>query len=373
MTRYRACRFSLIVGLLFGLFSLAGCSNDAGDEGFAGLAGLEKRNDSNSNADTPYLQPAPGDRLSFPVDYGPHPQHRIEWWYLTANLETAAGEPLGLQWTQFRQALQPRAAAAPAPAATDWPLQAAWMAHGAVSWKGQHYFEEKLARGDMGTAGATAVPFNVWLDDWRLTGNADNDRWQLHAAGEDWSYDLTLSIEGDPVAHGDQGFSAKSASGEGSMYFSLVNIAITGEVTLNGEALAVSGKGWFDREWSSQLLKTGQKGWDWFALHLDSGGKLMAFRLRDDSGTFQSGTWIPAQGDPVPLGPEDLSLQALDRREGVPVRWQLRVPAYQIDLELSAPPGDYLNRGLYPYWESPVSVTGSHQGQGYMELTGDAD
>ncbi|EAZ97192.1 hypothetical protein MELB17_21780, partial [Marinobacter sp. ELB17] len=34
------------------------------------------------------------------------------------------------------------------------------------------------------------------------------------------------------MAHGDQGFSAKSASGEGSMYFSLVDIAIRGELTL---------------------------------------------------------------------------------------------------------------------------------------------
>ncbi len=355
------------------LLLLAGCSGDTADEGFAGLAGLDRNDATNNEANTPYLQPGPGDRLSFPADFGPHPQHRIEWWYLTANLKTGAGEPLGLPWTQFRQAIQPRAAAEPAPAAADWPLQAAWMAQGAVSWKGQHYFAEKLARGDMGNAGATAVPLNVWLDNWRLTGDADHNRWQLKAAGENWSYDLTLNIEGAPVAHGDNGFSAKSANGEGSMYFSLVDIAITGEVTLDGEMLEVRGKGWFDREWSSQLLKTGQKGWDWFALHLDSGDKLMAFRLRDNSGSFQSGTWLPAEGEPVPLRSEELNLQALDRREGVPVRWRLRVPAYQVDLELSAAPGDYLNRGLYPYWESPVSVTGSHQGKGYMELTGYAD
>ncbi|MDN6319621.1 MAG: carotenoid 1,2-hydratase [Marinobacter sp.] len=361
--------FSLALALLL----LAGCSGDAGDEGFAGLAGLEKSRTGNTNTNTPYLQPGPGDRLTFPADFGPHPQHRIEWWYLTANLETAAGDPLGVQWTQFRQARQPRAVAEPAPAATGWPLQAAWMAHGAVSWKGQHYFSEKLARGDVGNAGATAVPFQVWLDNWRLTGNADNTLWRLQATGEGWSYDLTLSIDGAPVAHGDEGFSAKSANGEGSMYFSLVDIAITGRVTLDGEVLTVRGKGWFDREWSSQLLKTGQKGWDWFALHLDSGDKLMAFRLRDDSGSFYSGTWIPAEGDPVPLSSEELNLQALDQRKGVPVRWRLSVPAYQVDLELIAPPGDYLNRGLYPYWESPVSVSGSHQGEGYMELTGYVD
>lgn len=135
--------FSLALALLL----LAGCSGDAGDEGFAGLAGLEKSRTGNTNTNTPYLQPGPGDRLTFPADFGPHPQHRIEWWYLTANLETAAGDPLGVQWTQFRQARQPRAVAEPAPAATGWPLQAAWMAHGAVSWKGQHYFQKSLPVG----------------------------------------------------------------------------------------------------------------------------------------------------------------------------------------------------------------------------------
>lgn len=357
------------MGFTLVLLLLAGCSGDAADEGFAGLAGLDKHDETG----TPYLQPGPGDQLTFPADFGPHPQHRIEWWYLTANLETAAGDPVGLQWTQFRQALQPRAAAEPVPEASNWPLQAAWMAHGAVSWKGQHYFAEKLARGDMGNAGATATPFRVWLDNWQLSGNADSNRWQLKAAGEGWGYDLTLAIQGAPVGHGENGFSAKSASGEGSMYFSLVDIAITGEVTLDGEVLEVSGKGWFDREWSSQLLKTGQKGWDWFALHLDSGDKLMAFRLRDESGSFQAGTWLPAEGDPVPLSSAALNLQELDQRKGVPVRWRLKVPAYQVDLQLGAPPGDYLNRGLYPYWESPVKVTGSHPGEGYMELTGYAD
>lgn len=357
------------LGFSLGLLLLAGCSGDASEEGFAGLAGLEQ----NAAGGTLYLQPGPGDRLAFPADFGPHPQHRIEWWYLTANLETTDGEPLGVQWTQFRQALQPRVVSKPAPDSTNWPLQAAWMAHGAVSWQGRHYFTEKLARGDMGNAGATAAPFQVWLDNWRLTGNADNDRWQLQAAGEGWSYDLTLAIQGEPVAHGNKGFSAKSAGGEGSMYFSLVDIAIAGEVVLEGEALEVSGKGWFDREWSSQLLKTGQKGWDWFALHLDTGDKLMAFQLRDDSGSFRSGTWRPAGGEPVPLGSDELEVMELERRKGVPVRWQLSVPAYQVNLELSAPRGNYLNAGLYPYWESPVKVSGSHSGVGYMELTGYAD
>lgn len=344
---------------------LAGCSEQQEPAGFAGLAGV-----ADPEAEVPFLQPGPGDRLSFPADFGPHPQHRIEWWYLTANLETAEGDPLGLQWTQFRQAIKPRPADAVPPDAGGWPLEAAWMAHAAVSFNGQHYFAEKLARGDVGHAGANAEPPAVWLDDWQLSELSGNGTWCLQVSADNWSYDLSLQINGEPVAHGDQGFSAKSASGEGSMYFSLVDIQIEGTVTLGDRTLAVSGKGWFDREWSSQFLKTGQQGWDWFALHLESGDKLMAFQLREGGGAFRSGTWIPARGEPVALTPGQLRMTPISGPDSYPRQWQLEVPDYGVSLKVSAPAGDYRNTGLYPYWESPVAVSGSHSGLGYMELTG---
>ncbi|HTN33737.1 MAG TPA: lipocalin-like domain-containing protein [Marinobacter sp.] len=356
--------------LLFGFVLLTlGCSESSDKTSFAGLATNQPL-----QGGAAFLQPGPGDRLTFPADLGPHPQHRIEWWYLTANLKTANGQPVGVQWTQFRQALQPRPADERPPSASLWPLQAAWMAHAALSWNGEHYFTEKLARGDVGSAGATAAPFSVWLDNWQLEEQPAHqsaaEQWRLQVASADWSYDLMLTINGPPVAHGDHGFSAKSASGEGSMYFSLTDIAIEGQVTIHGKPLRVSGQGWFDREWSSQFLKKGQQGWDWFALHLDSGDKLMAFRLREDKGVFQSGTWIPKAGKPVALAGKDFALTPQAGNDDIPRNWHLQVPDYDIDIHVSAPTGDYWNNGLYPYWESPVTVSGSHGGVGYMELTG---
>ncbi|NIV29021.1 MAG: carotenoid 1,2-hydratase, partial [Anaerolineae bacterium] len=85
---------------------------------------------------------------------------------------------------------------------------------------------------------------------------------------------------------------------------------------------------------------------------------------------FVSGTWIPASGQIQPLTSGQLALSVVEQRDGVPVRWQIEVPEQGVSLELSAPAGDYMNRGLYPYWESPVDVSGSHTGEGYMELTG---
>ncbi len=45
--------------------------------------------------------------LEFPADHGAHPEYRIEWWYLTANLTGADGAEYGVQWTLFRTATAP--------------------------------------------------------------------------------------------------------------------------------------------------------------------------------------------------------------------------------------------------------------------------
>jgi predicted secreted hydrolase len=354
---------------LFIIFAIPACTETSENQGFAGLA-TTVADDSSQE----YLQPGPGNSLSFPGDLGPHPQHRIEWWYLTANLKTTDGQPLGLQWTQFRQALVPRPPEEEPPPPESWPLEAAWMAHAAVSFDSQHRFAERLARGDVGHAGASAEPLEVWLDHWRLWAPAAKAAWRLSVHADGWGYDLRLTSTDKRVAHGDGGFSAKSFDGQGSMYFSLPDLKIEGTVTLDGTTLQVRGTGWFDREWSSQLLKTGQQGWDWFALHLEDGHKLMAFRLRDDERNFLSGSWIAPDGSVTSLEPDQIELAGRDWRTSetgrVPGQFRIRIPDHGVDVSVSAPPGQYWNDGLYPYWESPVTVEGSHAGVGYMELTG---
>ena len=44
---------------------------------------------------------APGRTIRFPEDAGAHPGHRIEWWYVTGQLDSREG-PLGFQVTFFR-------------------------------------------------------------------------------------------------------------------------------------------------------------------------------------------------------------------------------------------------------------------------------
>lgn len=312
--------------------------------------------------------PQPDTQLSFPADHGPHPDFRIEWWYLTANLEGSDGADYGIQWTLFRSALAPGEA-------DGWQSPQIWMAHAAVTSQDQHLFAERIARGGVGLAGVKTDPFAAWIDDWQMRSSSEAlEKLSLSAAGSGFSYSLDLSADGPLVLHGDSGFSVKSASGQASHYYSQPHYQVSGTLQLPEGPVEVSGHGWLDREWSSQPLAEDQSGWDWFSLSFDSGDKLMGFVLRGETGDFTSGTWIPAGGTAEPLEPGSFLAVPLDYSdvEGreIPTRWQASLPGKGISIEVQAlNPRSWMGTS-FSYWEGPVTVTGSHSGSGYLEMTG---
>src|SRR6476661_8945845 len=106
----------------------------------------------------------PGKAFAFPADHGPHPDYRIEWWYVTANLVDSAGVIHGAQWTLFRLASRPGAQQ------EGWANQQIWMGHAAVTRADTHRYSEAFARGGVGQAGVEADPFHGWIDSWQLRG-----------------------------------------------------------------------------------------------------------------------------------------------------------------------------------------------------------
>lgn len=101
-----------------------------------------------------------GRELTFPADHGPHPDFRIEWWYVTANLRDSAGVAYGAQWTLFRQAHTP------GPQKSGWENQHIWMGHAALTRADLHRYSERFARGGIGQAGVEIDPFHAWIDSW---------------------------------------------------------------------------------------------------------------------------------------------------------------------------------------------------------------
>ncbi|MBA3908943.1 MAG: iron ABC transporter permease [Rhodobacter sp.] len=342
--------------------------------GLAGAASAQGFADLGASVEG-FALPERGRVLEFPADHGAHPDFRIEWWYLTANLTGADGAEYGAQWTLFRSAIA-------AGGGAGWQSPQLWMGHAAVTTETTHRMAERLARGGIGQAGVEVggeAPFRAWIDEWEMRSTAGPgedalDRLAVSARGDGFGYALELTAEGPLVLQGDAGYSVKSAGGQASYYYSQPFYRVTGTLDLPDGPVEVTGQAWLDREWSSQPLAADQTGWDWFSLSFDSGEKLMGFVLRGGEGDFTSGTWIAADGVPTPLEPGELEAEPLERfavsgRE-VPVVWRLRLPGRGLDVTLEAlNPGAWMATSV-PYWEGPVRVTGSQKGRGYLEMTG---
>lgn len=337
----------------------------AAAQGFAGLGGQ-------AVDFTPVTAPA---EIVFPRDHGPHPGFRVEWWYLTANLRGADGADYGAQWTLFRSAL------APGPEPDGWDSTAVWMGHAAATGAGVHHFAETFSRGGIGQAGVTLDPFRGWIDDWEIDAapNPGGDALgalRVRARGTDFAYDLRATAPLPPGLQGDGGFSVKSEQGQASYYYSQPFYRVEGTLALDGRETAVTGEAWLDREWSSQPLTADQLGWDWFALHLEGGAKAMLYGMRSRTAPpYVVGTWIEPDGAATPLRPGEITLTPRAETEvaggrRVPTGWHVEIPSRGLAVDTAPLNAQSWMGTLFPYWEGPIRIEGSHAGRGYLEMTG---
>src|SRR3977135_406361 len=219
------------------LFLGLGCKT-ALAQGFAGL-GMSGQG---------FAPVTPGRIFAFPADHGPHPDYRIEWWYVTANLVDSAGVIYGAQWTLFRLASRPGAQQ------EGWANQQIWMGHAAVTRADTHRFSEAFARGGGGQAGVAADAYLAWIDSWEMRGS-DQMRddtlapLDLTASAADFSYALRLDADRALVLQGRAGYSRKSERGQASYYYSQPFFKAKGSLTIDGKPVEVTGQAWMDREW----------------------------------------------------------------------------------------------------------------------------
>jgi len=319
----------------------------------------------------------------FPDDHGPHPDFRTEWWYVTGNLADAQGRRFGYQLTLFRIAISPALPAAD----SAWRTHQIVMGHFAVTdvAANRHYGFERFSRAAVGLAGAQASPFRVWLEDWSLTGTAqDTFPMRVQARENGVAIELTLETAKPPVWQGESGLSQKSAEpGNASYYYSYTRLPTRGVVTVGEERFEVSGASWLDREWSTSALGPEQSGWDWFALQLDDGRELMLYRLRRKDGgvdPYSSGVLVNSDGNARRLRSGDMVFEILatwtspHSGDVYPARWRLRLPAEDMELTVTPRVADQEMRVQVRYWEGAVTVTGCAggeqvSGQGYLEMT----
>ena len=320
----------------------------------------------------------PGRSVSLPADTGAHPGYRTEWWYVTGWLDDEAGVQRGFQITFFRV----RTGIGEQSPGRFSPAQLI-LAHAAVAdaAQGRLLHAERSARASGLLAGAATGRTHAWVGDWRLEER--DGVFIAEVSAREFSYSLALEPSQPPMLNGRAGFSQKAPDPRhASYYYSRPQLAVSGEVTVDGKRHVVTGRAWLDQEWSSELMPEGARGWDWVGLNLDDGGALMAFRMRDGEGRalWSAGT-LRTPGEPDrPLALSEVSFEVLERwrspRTGAeyPVRLRVRAGGRVLELTALMPDQELDSRRSTGavYWEGAVRVieAGREIGRGYLEMTG---
>jgi len=341
-----------------------------------------------SNANQEFRQVLEKRKFVFPHDHGPHPEYKNEWWYLTGNVHDENGRQFGYQVTFFRIGLAPPVTSNPIAPQSAWRTHQVWMAHFAITdIKDQHHLHsQRIVRQALNLAGASTDPVKIWLENWQLMGQEDDQHgfpWQLNLQDEQMSVNFSLTSHKPVVLQGDEGLSQKSpAAGNASYYYSLSRLKTQGRLNIGEHNYQVTGTSWLDREWGSSQLGDKQIGWDWFSVQLHDHQELMYYQLRSkDTQVHPSsqGKWIDQAGNTKSIRPSEIQLTPLawwttEDGKKFPIKWQLQYPNKNSDWIIEAQVADQYMHTLVRYWEGSVSIVDAHTGQtlgvGYLEMTG---
>ncbi len=327
--------------------------------------------------------------VSLPRDLYAHAEAQTEWWYYTGHLHTTSGRRFGFELVFFKRRTDlDRFGVVPLRLLAN-PL---YLAHFAVTDESRGKFRYEHRKSGNGLfeeeALTSAKRYYLKLGDW--TVREAHGIHILHATlGDDLIFDAALKPVKPPVLNGHErvGVSFKD-EGEASRYFSYTRMEAEGDITWNGETQRFTGSAWMDREFGTWRTTQNQKGWDWFSVQLSTGSELMVYHIRDAKGrpsSFSSGTFVDQSGRWTHLAREDFQLEVLEHWRSphtsavYPIRWRLRVPRFQIDVEvtpvLSDQELDTRGTTMIVYWEGACSVKGRQgeseaTGRAYVELVG---
>ena len=354
---------------------------------------------NNSPAMT-WEQVKPGTLISFPGDYGSHPSFRLEWWYLTGWLNSISSS-YGFQVTFFRFGTEYRSKRN-----LSFDSSQIIFVHCSISDPDRNRLltTQKIGRQGIGPVTVEEGDLLLQFEGILFFRKKQVDEYVVKINERDFNLDLIVippALSGSnypPVLNGDNGFSQKAPDKKfASYYYSRPNLSITGNLGLNQKS-KVSGIGWLDHEWTSELLRDDFVGWDWIGINLIDGSSLMIFKVRRKDGSigWTDYSFFDKSQNKKPIyefnkifnNQEPDKLKTTDEISWRPIKtWRSSRSGavYPISQSIFINEVEY---GIIPlmnnqeidatqstgnyYWEGAVSMTSGELkiGIGYLELTG---
>ena len=385
MKHQKDLSFYTLLTVILGICAFLNSCSDDNSKKRDPLKGLA---DSSSQFEKPSINNV----ITFPAAHAPHKTYQQEWWYLTANLKTEDGQSLATQWTLFRRGVEQK----------HW-----YFAHAALADSKQHLSAFRNAREKLAHVTSNTQPFLAEIDDWRWQSSGDllpaklsygsivkgsiikrstvkgsvenNSAINVNPNQDDipvedgyWHVNLNLNSEIPFFLQGEKGFSKKHHTlNIASHYYSQPFIDVSGEVYWQGKLQKVTGKAWLDREWGSQMLADDQEGWDWFSLRLNEDTALMVYRIRSDQQDYVYGSLMQSNGEIQTLSASEIKLTERSKTSSAyPQSFSIEIAKEGIKLDVNVVNNKQIMRFGIEYFEGMLTFSGSHEGDGFLEMTG---
>ena len=368
-----------------------------------------------------FEKPDPDNIIRFPQAHAPHKSFQQEWWYLTANLTTENGQSLATQWTLFRRGVESKhwyfghaaladtvqhqsafrsareelgnltISTAPFNARIDdWQWQStqellpANLQYGNIVSARVSENMTDAVKQDVKRSLTIGVPSAASKQLSTYPSKQSSANQSVTAKTQQWQVNLNLRLDEHLSTNktelyflqGKNGFSKKHRLLDiASHYYSQPFINVTGEVYWQNKWQKVTGKAWFDREWGSQMLADDQQGWDWFSLRLNKETALMVYRIRSNETDYIYGSIMNIDGSMRTLSEKEIvlkniSTQHLTTNFAYPDLFSIHIASENINIKVNVINKKQIMHFGIEYFEGMVSFSGSHQGQGFLEMTG---
>ena len=220
-----------------------------------------------------------------------------------------------------------------------------------------------------------------------LTWSADAS--EMHVQGtvesDNGQFDLSFKRQGPVMAYNGTGCFPLIDDQLTTYEYSFPTMAATGTITVDGTEYAVTGNGWFDRQWfpvaNAATLASGETRWMWLSMKLSNGEVVAVWSAtgkRERSWAdilHQDGSHTIADVEPIS---ENLFDVYQSEKSGIkwPAGWNVTIPSVNAQLQVTV---DFKGQEAFAAFhriESVTHVTGTYDGQqvtgrGCGEIVGD--
>ncbi|MCL2299995.1 MAG: carotenoid 1,2-hydratase [Firmicutes bacterium] len=187
-----------------------------------------------------------------------------------------------------------------------------------------------------------------------------------------FSLDLDLDYGKGAAWHCDNGNLIMGTGGGkySTQYYSYPNMPTAGTLTLNGQARAVRGKTWFDKQYGPFPLLSRLTHWEWFSLRFDDGEEVMLFSFPQDD--YRDGTYIRKDGAYERLQNYTITPHGLvcpDGRTAYSCGWDIQLPGVKEESYTVKPLLEgQMNMGYYELLAGVYNPAGEQVGFSFAEL-----